>query len=62
MWKGAGKAYKFLKERCTEKKGLKGETISNYLASVRAAHIHRGVECPDLRAEMVEAVLSGARN
>ena len=37
-------------------KGLKGET------SVRAAHVYRGVECPDLRAEMVEAVLSGARN
>ena len=43
-------------------KGLKVETISNYLASVRAAHIYRGVEYPDLRAEMVEAVLSGARN
>ena len=43
-------------------KGLKVETISNYLASVRAAHIYRGVEYPDIREEMVEAVLSGARN
>ena len=41
---------------------MKGETISNYLVSVRAAHIYRGLECLGLRAEMVEAVLSGARN
>ena len=31
-------------------------------SSVRSAYIYRGVESPELRAEMVEAVLSEAIN
>ena len=44
------------------RRGVKGDTISSYVSSIRAAHIFRGYCCPALRDELVTAVINGARN
>ena len=38
------------------KRGIKVDTISSYVSSIRAAHIYRGYCCPVLREEPVTAL------
>ena len=43
------------------KRGLKGDTISGYLSSIRAAHIFRVFCSPALRGDIVTAIINGAK-
>jgi len=44
------------------KKGLKGATVSNYLAGIRMMHIVKGLDAPTLRSDFVQLVLTGKKN
>ena len=43
-------------------KGLRGDTVASYMSSIRAAHLYRGISCPALKDEVVQAVINGAKN
>ena len=45
-----------------EHKGLKAKSINQYLSGLRTLHLIRCIECPLLRAAIVQSVLNGRSN
>jgi len=44
------------------KRGLKGASVSNYLAGIRMMHIVKGIEAPTLRSDFIQLILTGKKN